>query len=95
MWRCKRCTDSHTVSSYVPLKGCPRDHRRRAAGWSGWTEQLAQDLQGAHVSQLACVIRTDTVAITSVIGSHQFDRVLHDVITFSILGQCLHESSTL
>ena len=47
------------------------------------------------MSQLACVISTDTVAITSVIGSHQFDRVLREVITFSILGRRVHESCTL
>ena len=42
----------------------------------------------------ACVINADLVAIGNVSGSHQLGRVLHEVITFSILGHRLRESST-
>ena len=35
------------------------------------------------------------VLSSHVIGSHLLGRVLHDVVTFSILGHRLHESSAL
>ena len=43
----------------------------------------------------ACMINADLVAIGHVSGSHQLGRVLHEVVTFSILGHRLHESCTL
>ena len=65
---------------------CPRGHcRRRADGLDGLS-LLAHDLQGAQVSQLLCMISTDTAAIGKVRGSHHLGRVLHEVITISILG---------
>ena len=39
------------------------------------------------------MIDSDTVAIGHVSGIHQIDSVLHEMITFSILGHRLCESS--
>ena len=69
-------------------------HRCRADGLDGLS-QLAHDLQGAQVSQLLGMISAGHVAISHVSGSHQLGRVLHEVITFSIVGQRLLESCTL
>ena len=41
------------------------------------------------------MISTDTAAIGKVRGSHHLGRVLHEVITFTILGERLLESCTL
>ena len=41
------------------------------------------------------VINADLVVILNVSGSHQLGRILHEMITFSILGHRLHESSAL
>ena len=50
----------------------------------------------AHpIFKLACMVDADTVAIGHVSGIHQIDPVLHEMITFSILGHRLCESSTL
>ena len=63
--------------------------------WTGWTEQLAHDLQAAPCVKLACMINIDLVAICNVSGSHQLGRVLHEMITFSVLGERLQESLAL
>ena len=67
--------------------------------WTGWTEpacaKLAHDLQDEQVSKLLGVISAGHVAIGHVRGSHYLRRVLHEVITFSILGEHLLESCTL
>ena len=41
-----------------------------------------------------CMINADLVVIGNVSGSHQLGPILHEVITFSILGHRLCESST-
>ena len=41
------------------------------------------------------MINADLKAISNVRGSHQLGRVLHEVITISMLGQRLLESCTL
>ena len=46
-------------------------------------------------AKLACMIDADLVAIDHVSGSHRTGRVLHEVITFSTVVRCLHESCTL
>ena len=46
-------------------------------------------------AKLACMIGADIVAIGHVRDSHQLGPVLHEVITFSILGYRLLESCTL
>ena len=66
---------------------CPRGHRRRRADGRDGLSQLAHDLQGAQVSQLLGMISAGHVAIGHVRGSHQLGRVLHEVITFTILGE--------
>ena len=63
--------------------------------WTGWTEQLAHDLQAAPCVKLACMINTDLVAIRHVSISHQLARVLHEMITFSVLVERLRESLAL
>ena len=74
---------------------CPRGHRRRRADGLDGLSQLAHDLQGAQVSQLLGMISAGHVAIGNVRGSHHLRRVLHEVITISILGERLLESCTL
>ena len=74
---------------------CPRGHRRRRADGLDGLSQLAHDLQGAQVSQLLGMISVAHEAIGHVRGSHHLSRVLHEVITFIILGQRLLESCTL
>ena len=41
------------------------------------------------------MISADLAAIGNVRASHYLGRVLHEVITFSILGNRLHESCTV
>ena len=74
---------------------CPRGHRRRRADGLDGLSQLAHDLQDAQVSQLLGMISAGRVAIGNVHGSHHLGRVLHEVVTFSIVGQRLLESCTL
>ena len=74
---------------------CPRGHRRRRADGLDGLRQLAHDLQGAQVSLLLGMISASHEIIGHVRGSHQLGRVLHEVITFTILGERLLESCTL
>ena len=74
---------------------CPRGHRLRRADGQDGLSQLAHDLQDAQLSLLLDMIIAGHVAIGNVRGSHHLGRVLHEVITFSIVGQRLLESCTL
>ena len=74
---------------------CPRGHRRRHADGLDGLSQLAHDLQGAEVSQLLGNISAGHMAIGNVHGSHHLGRVLHEVITFSMLGERRWKSCTL
>ena len=51
--------------------------------------------KAAPCDKWLCTIDADLVAISHVSGSHQLVRVLHEVITFTVLGHRLHESCTL
>ena len=51
--------------------------------------------KAAPFKKLTCTIDTGTAAILLVSGSHQLGRVLHEMITFSILGERLRESLAL
>ena len=46
-------------------------------------------------AKLACMIDADLVAIDHVSGSHRTGRVLHEVITFTVLGHRLLETPAL
>ena len=46
-------------------------------------------------AKLVCVINADLVAIGHVSGNHQLGRVLHEVVTFTVLGHRSLESCTL
>ena len=46
-------------------------------------------------AKLACMIDAVLEAIDHVSGSHQLDRVLHEELIFSILGQRLLETSAV
>ena len=74
---------------------CPRGHRRRRADGLDGLIQLAHDQQVAQVSQLLGMISAGHVAIGHVRGSHCLSRVLHEVVTFSIVGQRPLKSCTL
>ena len=77
--------------------GCPRGHRRRRARWTGWTEQLAHDLQGASVTLagLHDQFRPRGHRQHEQQSPPHVSRVRHEVITFTVLGRRLLESFTL
>ena len=79
----------------VLRNGLSSGHRRRRADGLDGLSQLAHDQQGAQVSQLLGMISAGHVAIGHVRGGQYLRRVLHEVITFSIVGQRLLESCTL
>ena len=79
----------------VLRNGLSCGHRRRRADGLDGLSQLAHDLQSAQVSQLLGKISAGHVAIGNVHCSHHLGRVLHEVITFSRVGQRPLESSTL
>ena len=51
--------------------------------------------KAASCDKQLCMIDADKEAVGHVSGSHQIRRVLHDVITFTVIGQRLLESCTL
>ena len=51
--------------------------------------------KAASFDKRLCMIDVDHVVIGHVIGSHQLGRVLHEMISFCILGDRLRESCTL
>ena len=56
---------------------------------------LRKTCKAASFDKRFCMIDVDHVAIGHVIGSHQLGRVLHEMISFCILGDRLRESCTL
>ena len=56
---------------------------------------LRKICKAASCDKRLCMIDVGRVAIGHVSGSDQIGRVLHDVITFSRVGQRLLESCTL
>ena len=73
---------------------CPRGHRRRRADGLDGLRSLRKIFKARPWAKLACLIIAYLVAVRHVSSSHQLGPVLHEVITFSILGHRLRESST-
>ena len=56
---------------------------------------MRKTCKAASFDKRLCMINADLVAISNVSGSHQLGRVLHEVITFTVLGHRLLESSAV
>ena len=56
---------------------------------------LRKTCKAASFDKRLCMIDADLTAISHVSGSHQLGRVLHEVITFTVLGHRSLESCTL
>ena len=76
-------------------EGCPRGHAAAAHDGHDGLSSLRKTCKSASFDERLWMIDADLVAISHVSGSHQLSRVLHEVITFTVLGHRSLESCTL